>query len=150
MKTRFRLVLIMFLSGAFFFAARAEEELDNPIGYIGVGEETARTFWDDPTEITPVIGPSEREIYFPSRGVTLGIYQDRVWQVRFDETSSLSWNRLKSGVPREEVRKILGIPYYSSRLWDLYLLPGESWPLRLRIFYRDAEAFDFYLYRGDL
>lgn len=149
MTTRFWLVMVMSLWGAFFFAAWAEEELKNPLGIIGVREETALTFWEDPTEIASVTGPSEREIYFPSRGVTLGIHQDRVWQIRFDETTSLSWNRLKAGVSREEVREILGTPYFSASHWDLYLLPGGSWPLRLRVFYRDAEAFDFYLYRGD-
>lgn len=149
MRPRFRQSLPFFIAFFILISFARAQQITDPLALIGIWEEAASALWEDPEEILKTSGPSDREIYFPSRGVTLGIHGDRVWQVRFDETTPMSWRGLGPGVPRERVREILGSPYHAVEPWDLYLLPGRSWPLRLRIFYRTGEAFDFYLYRGD-
>lgn len=73
----------------------------------------------------------------------------RVWQVRFDENSRFSWRKIGPGSGREDIRRILGEPYARAEDWDIFLIPDQPWPLRLRIFYRRGAAIDFYLYRGD-
>jgi len=149
MRPRFRQSLPFFIVVFILISSARAQQIVDPLALIGIGEEAACALWEDPMESLDHAGPSERDIYFASQGVTLGIYGDRVWQARFDETTPLSWRGLGPGVSRERVRDVLGTPYYNTEFWDLYLLQGSHWPLRLRIFYRNGEAFDFYLYRGD-
>ncbi len=148
MRHGYRLVTGFFLA-CFVVSSPAAAPVTDPASFIGMPEEEAEALWEDGVDIPGPPPPSEGEIYYPSRGVTLGLYQRRVWQVRFDETTSFSWRGIRPGASRETVRQILGKPYHAADGWDLYLLPGGPWPLRLRIFYRAGEAFDFYLYRGD-
>ena len=130
----------------------AEEEWDFA-GLIGMSPAEAVEKLGPPSEIYPVRGQREDQdevvLYYPGK-LYLFFINQRVWQLRMDDNSELGWKSVKTGASRSEVEAVFGEPYFSTSDWEVFLIPGGRWPLRLRVFYRNNGATDFYLYRGDL
>jgi len=82
-------------------------------------------------------------------GVSLFWFQDRVWQIRLSAPFTGKVRGIQIGDSRDQVIGVLGPPYYSEKDWILYHFEGPSYPIRLRVFFREGLVEDMYLYRGD-
>ncbi|MCX7788419.1 MAG: hypothetical protein N2442_12080 [Spirochaetes bacterium] len=88
-------------------------------------------------------------LFIYSQGVSLFWFQDRVWQIRLSASFPGKVRGIQIGDSRDRVVEILGFPYYTEKDWILYHFEGPSYPIRLRVFFREGLVEDMYLYRGD-
>jgi hypothetical protein len=82
-------------------------------------------------------------------GISLFWFQDRVWQVRLSAPFTGKVRGIQIGDSRDQVSEVLGSPYYTETSWNLYHFEGPSYPIRLRVFFKEGLVEDMYLYRGD-
>ncbi|GAB4222580.1 MAG: hypothetical protein Kow009_14480 [Spirochaetales bacterium] len=88
-------------------------------------------------------------LFIYPKGLSLFWFQDRVWQVRFSPPFTGDVRGIRIGDTRDHVLELLGNPYFSENDWILYHFAGSSYPIRLRVFFREGLVEDMYLYRGD-
>lgn len=122
------------------------------VSLIGLTPEEAFGRLGSPDRILSLRGesPGKDDVVFFYEDFCYLFWEDqRVWQVRFDENSRVTWRTIGSGSEIKKIRRVLGDPYFEAEDWDIFLISGQPWPLRLRVFYRRGMAIDFYLYRGD-
>lgn len=126
---------------------------DDPAALLGWTLEEAFEKLGPPMNVLPLRGEQEWQddvVFHYGSGLSLFWFQDRVWQVRIDSSFSGNFMDLKIGLSPEEVSRILERPPASSgEDWEVYFLPGYDFPLGLQVFYRENQAVDYYLYRGD-
>lgn len=95
--------------------------------------------------------PAEDEVVFHYPELyTLFFSNHRVRQIRFDRYSRIQIRGIGIGSLREEIRRAWGDPYYQEDLWEVYFVTGSIWPMRIRVFYEEDRAVDYYIYRGDI
>ena len=136
-----------------FTGLAAGEGFFDPSAFIGTGVSDFIESWGFPDSVYPLRGDEPWQddvVFYYSRGISFYLFKERVWQVRIDEHSPFSWRGIGPGSRSSEIAGALGkAPIHSESDWEVYFLAEMPFPLRLRVFYEDGQAVDFYLYRGD-
>ncbi|HOV39920.1 MAG TPA: hypothetical protein PLG79_14465 [Spirochaetales bacterium] len=123
-----------------------------PEELLGLSLQEAFQRFGSPIQVGVVRGaePWQDDVVFIyPEGVSLFWFQDRVWQVRLATPYPGKLRGIQIGDTREQVREVLGTPYFTEEEWFLYHFVGSSFPIRIRIFFRQGTVEDIYLYRGD-
>jgi len=112
-----------------------------------------------PESIYPLRGKAHWQddvIFYYDSNIYLFFFDNRVWQIRCDHRSKQTILGITPGMKKAKVRGLLGKPYHSEDIEDIYLNPAgitrieKGFPVRLRLIYdKDNNLFDIYLYRGD-
>lgn len=76
-------------------------------------------------------------------------YEDRVWQIRFDNRFASPIAGVRMGMNLEEVSSILGPPRYIGNNSLYFDLVDPGYPLRARFVFDDNILKDVYIYRSD-
>jgi len=120
---------------------------DDPAALVGatLAEVVARM--GAPRSVHAVRGPEawQDDVVFVYADRDLYWFRDRVWQVGLDAAYGLA-----RGDSRERVLALRGEPLEQPAGALVYILPGEAWPIRLRLDL-DAEARvrSLFVYRAD-
>ncbi len=131
---------------------RLDPTILDPETLLGLTLEESFKRFGPPHQVGVVRGsePWQDDVLFIyPQGVSLFWFQDRVWQVRLSAPFPGKVRGIQIGDSRDQVSEILGPPYYAERDWILYHFEGASYPIRLRIFFREGWVEDLYVYRGD-
>ena len=123
-----------------------------PETLLGMTLEDAFHRFGPPHQVGVVRGsePWQDDVLFIyPQGINLFWFQDRVWQVRLSAPFTGKVRGIQIGDSRDQVSEVLGPPYYTETGWNLYHFEGPSYPIRLRVFFREGLVEDMYLYRGD-
>ena len=105
-----------------------------------------------PAHIYPIRGEKAWQddvVFFYPTHLYLYWYDDRVWQIRFDERFEGSFLNIAMGASREEAQRVLGKPLAAQDDWVIWQLPDRGFPVRARLFFRDDRLCDAYIYRSD-
>ena len=133
---------------------------DEQYSFIGMGLEELIDRFGPPRAVFAARGNEvwQDDVVFQYTGVDFYIYRDRIWQVRFTTTHSISNGDRKADVLRilENIAAVnAGSENRASVLedrWDHVLLPitGKDWPLTLRVnFNTIGQVTAIFLYRSD-
>ncbi|WP_319561531.1 hypothetical protein [Marispirochaeta sp.] len=121
--------------------------------WIGMGPAEAYEAFGPPSHIYVHRGesPEEDTVVFYREGLYLFWFENRVWQVRADRTSSAVLGGIRIGDTADRVTALLGKALHSgidgSQYYEIH---RGAYPLRLRVLYGpDSTVDDLYLYRGD-
>jgi hypothetical protein len=123
-----------------------------PEELLGLSLQEAFQRFGSPIQVGVVRGaePWQDDVVFIyPEGVSFFWFQDRIWQVRLVAPYPGKVRGIQIGDAREQVREVLGTPYFAEEEWFLYHFVGSSFPIRIRIFFRQGTVEDIYLYRGD-
>ncbi|MCG8453804.1 MAG: hypothetical protein MI717_11555 [Spirochaetales bacterium] len=106
-----------------------------------------------PTEIFAHRGASAEEdnvvFFYPNR-FYLFWFQNRVWQIRFDEKWEGELEGVTMGMPRSEVEALWGPSINEGDEHPTWILPDQGYPLRARLYFEDDRGLvDLYIYRSD-
>ncbi|MBI9102906.1 MAG: hypothetical protein JEY99_10855 [Spirochaetales bacterium] len=145
--------LFLFLLLSFLLSATDGFSSVMPDRLIGMNPLKFMELLGPPDSVYPLRGEEEWQddvVFFYEGEYYLYLYQNRIWQVRMDENSRLSTLGVQPGLSSAQVAENLNMAAeHSGEEWEIYFLAELPYPLRLRVFYREGRAVDFYLYRGD-
>lgn len=123
-----------------------------PETLLGMTLEDACNRFGAPHQVGVVRGsePWQDDVLFIyPEGIGLFWFQDRVWQLRLSAPFTGRVRGIQIGDSRDQVSEVIGPPYYIETDWNLYHFEGPSYPIRLRVFFKEGLVEDMYLYRGD-
>lgn len=126
---------------------------DDPTPWLGLSSNEASGRLGLPLETENLFGEASLGAGTVERfggGLSLYLYEDRLWQIRFAEGYLGSVYGIFVGDPAEKVVSTLGTPWSVSGQVLMYRLAWRGYPVRLRIVVTDGKASDIYLYRADL
>ncbi len=128
------------------------DETLRAVDYLGMTPGEACDLLGAPEEVFTFRGDSEWQdnvvFYYPDH-LYLFWFENRVWQLRFDERYEGETAGISMEDTREEVIDRLGKPFYSDAESIIYILPDIGVPVRMRIFFEDNKLQDVYIYRAD-
>jgi hypothetical protein len=119
---------------------------------LGLTLADAITSFGPPQHVYPVRGDrpwKDDVVFFYSTHLYLYWYDDRVWQIRFDEHFEGSFLGLSMGEDRTAAARKLGKPLAAKDDWDIFQLSDRGFPVRARLFYTAGRISDVYIYRSD-
>lgn len=119
---------------------------------VGMTLAAAFAAFGPPDEVFSVRGDQAWEddvVFYYSDHTYLFWFKDRVWQVRADERYSAQVIGVKMNESRSDVEAALGPPFHTGSDSDIFILPGNGFPVRARLFFADGSLSDLYIYRGD-
>ncbi len=88
-------------------------------------------------------------VFFYSTHLYLYWFDDRVWQVRFDEHFEGTFLGLAMGASRADTTGVLGKSIAAESDWEIFQLPDRGFPVRARLFFTAGKLSDAYIYRSD-
>lgn len=92
-------------------------------------------------------------VFYYEGGFYLFLFDNRVWQVRFDRTSEQLPLNLTMGDNRDKVlSQFLDeglVPLLSQEEYITFQIRHFPWPVRVRLYFSDRGLDDVYLYRSD-
>ena len=150
-------VLIFCLLCAPFVPCSAETADESILSIIGMAPDDAlkraEIEYGRPDEVFISRTGDERKdsvvFYYPAH-LYLFFYDNRVWQLRFDERHRGEFFGLKMGAGIWEVRRKLGDPDKADDFRYVYYITDKGYPVHAALYFTDSKLTDFYLYRGDL
>ncbi len=87
--------------------------------------------------------------YYPDH-MYLFWFKDRVWQVRFDRSSTVNFHGVSLGMSRAEVEAAVHERPLLEQGDSLYFdLASTSFPVRVRVVFGGSTVSDLYVYRSD-
>jgi hypothetical protein len=141
-------ILILFL----FRTEIVADDMEYICKIIGMNLQEAYNEFGPPDEIFPLRGEEEWHddvVFYYNNNMYLFWYQNRVWQVRYDERYSEEFLGLKMGMTKEDVITKMGDPFSIVNNSLIYNLMDRGYPIRLRIFFDNNKLNDAYIYRAD-
>lgn len=114
--------------------------------------QEAVTSFGNPENVFVHRGASPEEdnvVSYYSDHMYLFWFQDRVWQVRADERWSGEVDGVRMGMDREAIEELWGSPINQVDENPTWTLPDRGFPARIRLYFRDGELIDLYVYRSD-
>jgi hypothetical protein len=153
MTRKYQLLFILFISGMIQISAF---DSSDPLSQIGLTLHDLFESSRIPDEVFPNRGVEEREdnvVFYYSEGVYFFLYENRVWQVRYDRYFSETFYTLKLGMSRTQVlsnslEKEL-LPLVSGEDYLTFQISDSPYPVRMKLYFVDELLDDFYLYRAD-
>lgn len=136
-------ILILFILTNTLFA------LDN---YIGFTPKELINELGAPAWVLPQRGDRAQEddvMFFYNERIYIYFNQNRVWQMRVDESYTGTVLKLKLGDDISVVREILGEPLEERENSFIYRRPDQGYPVILRLYFSGEKLNDIYMYRGD-
>lgn len=120
--------------------------------YLGYTLSDAFEAFGPPEEVFAHRGKKEWQdnvvFYYPDH-LYLFWFENRVWQVRLDERYEDEIAGFSMGLPQEEVTASLGKPFFEDDESIMYILPDIGVPVRMRLFFKEEQLVDLYIFRGD-
>jgi hypothetical protein len=89
-------------------------------------------------------------VFYYADHLYLFLYDNRVWQVRFDKRYRGEFFGLAMGDSIGKVRRRLGVPDKADDVRYIYYITDKGYPVHAALYFTDSKLTDFYLYRGDL
>ncbi len=151
---RIKIVLAFIFLLLFFSPSFADEKeiFSAPGELLGIDFSQSMEILGSLSKIYPLRGTGAWQddvVFFYENHIYLYWYNDRVWQVRWDSYAASSFMGIDPGSSSFEISGILELqPSSKGADWEIYFLKELPHPLRLRFFYDEDKAVDFYLYRG--
>lgn len=135
-------------------AAQEAASDDDPADLLGM---TLAELWarSAPAEVYPLRGEDsslDDVVFFYADYRYLYLYNNRVWQVRWDRRSTAPVRGLTPGMTPGQVRDAWGEARQEVQNSWYYLLEDRGWPLEARLIFSaepEGRLTDIYLYRGD-
>jgi len=142
----------MLLSTAAY--AQPANSVTPPSGPDLIGMQLAQAVesFGTPQHVYPVRGDQPWQddvVFFYSTHLYLYWFDDRVWQVRFDEHFEGTFLGLSMGASRADAVALLGKSIAAESDWAIFQLPDRGFPVRARLFFRAGKLSDAYIYRSD-
>lgn len=150
-----KITLFVILSTIGLFSIGALEFSD---GQAILGSEIEQIFHSEiiPSEIFSNRGVEADEdnvVFYYNSGVYLFLFNNRVWQVRYDRTFEGDFLDLKMGQERGEILshylETELIPISSGDDYLTFELDDAPYPVRMKLFFLDDILDDLYIYRAD-
>lgn len=149
--------LPVFGEGA-FTGARVKEQIEafenGPTGerIIGFTLRDCYEVLGIPDEVTVMRGEAVEKdvvVFFYEESLYLYWYDNRVWQVRYDERFSGDFRGIRIGMTRSEVLRTLAEPMI--REWNLYVysIDDRGFPIHMAVYFERSRVIDIYVYRAD-
>lgn len=153
MSKKYLLLLSILFSG---FSLIGAFEISQPFSLLGL---TVKEVFDStvkPDEIFPNRGVQESEdnvIFYYSGGFYLFLYENRVWQVRYDRNYTDSLLNLKIGMSRsmilsDSLEKNL-VPMADGEDYLTFQIRETPYPVRIKLYFVEEKLDDLYIYRAD-
>ena len=142
------LLLVNFNASAF--------ELQEPLSILG--NEIENIFESEilPSAIYPNRGIESDEdnvVFYYSNGFYLFLFDNRVWQIRFDQTFKEEILKIKMGILRSEIlsEKLDAglIPISTGEDFVTFEIIDSPYPVRMKLYFTDDKLDDLYIYRAD-
>lgn len=153
MFRKISLLVIFFIFGLFHIGAL---ELSDGQALLGSGIEKIFQSESIPSEIFSNRGVEADEdhvVFYYNSGVYLFLFNNRVWQVRYDRTYTGGFRDLKIGQLREEIlSRFLETELTPISTGDDYLtfeLDDSPYPVRMKLYFSEDLLDDLYVYRAD-
>lgn len=130
--------------------------MSEPLTLIGLGVSEIFKYSESPEEIFPNRGIEEDEdnvvFYYPG-GIYLFIYQNRVWQVRYDRTYTKSLLDAEMGMDRSQIlidsRAEGYVPLSEGDDFLTFQIFSVPYPVRIKMYFEEEKLDDLYVYRAD-
>lgn len=125
---------------------------DDPAALLGLTLADSFSRFGPPSSVGSIRGDAAWQddvAFLYSKGYTLFLYGDRVWQFRFTKPYSGSIYGLFLGDGSDKALSVLGQPFESGPSYLLYRMPYKSYPVRLRLVLQAGVISEAYLYRAD-
>ncbi len=123
---------------------------------LGSGIENVFQYESIPSEIFSNRGVEVDEdhvVFYYSSGVYLFLFNNRVWQVRYDRTYAGDFRKLEMGQLREEIlSRFLEtelIPISTGVDYLTFELDDAPYPVRMKLYFSEDILDDLYVYRAD-
>jgi len=148
------------LSILFFFlftlVTVAAFDRGDPQSFLGLTIENLFETDAVPLDIRPQRGIEADEdnvLFFYGEGFSLFLFNNRVWQVRYDRRSAVLPGELRMGESRDAVLpRFLEegvVPLSSSGDYITFQLRDTPWPIRMTLYFNEDKLDDVYVYRAD-
>ncbi|HPE35864.1 MAG TPA: hypothetical protein PK625_01840 [Spirochaetales bacterium] len=124
---------------------------DDPAELLGLTPAQALERYGAPARVYAVRGQEawQDDVVFDYGVFSLFLFGDKVWQVRVSVDYPLPVLGFMPGSDLERVQAALGLPASSGEDYTEWDLPGQGWPVRLRIATGQDGRTDLYIYRAD-
>jgi hypothetical protein len=127
---------------------------DEPVlAKIGYTLVQATEEFGSPTEVFSLRGeqPWHDDVvfYYDTDHFYLFWWDNRVWQIRFDQRYTGQVVGVHMGEARAEIKKLLGNAFHETDQDLYYQLPDRGFPVRARLVFAKDKLSDIYLYRSD-
>ena len=150
-----KMSLVLLFLNFLIFHSSAIDLLD-PLTVLGSTIDDIFQADSRPAEIFPNRGVEPDEdnvVFYYDNGFYLFLFNNRVWQVRYDKTFSGELYKLRIGMSREDV--LSGslsqqqIPISSGEDFVTFELSQSPYPLRMKLYFMEGMLEDLYIYRAD-
>jgi hypothetical protein len=125
----------------------------DPAGLLGLSPALAIERFGPPARVFAVRGtePWQDDVVFDyPGGFALFLFRDRVWQIRIGEAYAAPVFGFIVGLSTERAVAILGAPDLALPGAYEWVLPGDTWPVRLRgVVDATGLIHELYVYRAD-
>jgi len=131
-------------------------DLSDPLLIIGSGLDEIFNSESVPEEIFPNRGVESDEdnvVFYYSNGFYLFLYNNRVWQIRYDRTFPEDFLNLRMGLSRSEILSLTlqsgQIPISTGIDFVTFQLGDSPYPVRMKLYFSNDILEDFYVFRAD-
>ena len=92
-------------------------------------------------------------VFYYTNGFYLFLFNNRVWQIRFDKTFQEEILNLQIGMIRSEVLSAKldagFVPISNGEDFVTFKISDSPYPVRMKLFFQEDELEDLYIYRAD-